>query len=461
MLRLTGVIPRFGLTVSVSLPIVYFICVAPLAFLLYIELTDRRSRSRQPRGCRKLGLKSCSNLADEHSYNTRGVHKRSKDDAGKKIRVKALIVYPIKSCAGVEFNFIDGTDTGLMYDRQFAFAEYVETRNAEGEPKTNGSAEKNATTGRWDCRTLRDGKFSRMALVRPEIWIPDPSLPSYSPKAPAVRSKGVLVINYPRIATSFLTKLGMKLNLCSREESFQVPLYPPDGEYPSIPFRIFRDTPNAYNYGDHIPSSLATFLGSTKPLSLFRVDPDHYRPVRGNAPPAADLGFEPTMGFPDEYPVQMQNLASIRNIAEQVQYAIPKFSVRRFRPNIVLEGLEAYDEDDWKRIRIVQGPRSRKAPPSSAEGDQDDEHKDEGKGVDVIVACRTVRCRLPNVDPDTGERHQVEPDKTLRSMRNIDAGAGKSGCLGMMLVPVARKFTLHVGDEIEVRERGEHFYVKG
>ncbi|EEP77566.1 predicted protein [Uncinocarpus reesii 1704] len=446
MLRLAAIVPRLDLPVPVSLFIIYSVCLTPVLFLLYNELAGRRTRSRQPRGCRKLGLKSFSNLADEHQYSTNGVKSRSKDgtEGEKKIKVKALISYPIKSCAGVEFNFADGTNTGLMYDRQFAFAEYIETtaKNDDG---------KKAVAGRWDCRTLRDGKFSKMALIRPEIWVPDPSSPTYSPKAPEVRSKGVLVINFPRTGTGLFTKLGMKLNLCSREESFQVPLFPPDGEYSSIPMRIFSDTPNAYNYSTHIPSSLGAFLGSTKPLSLFRFDPEHPRPVRGNAPTEADLGFKPTMGFPDEYPLQMQNLASIRSMAEKVKYAIPKFTVRRFRPNIVLEGLEAYDEDDWKKMRIVPGPESRVMPSSSS---------DDKKGVDILVACRTVRCRLPNVDPDTGERHQVEPDKTLKAMRNIDAGADKSGCLGMMLVPVSQKFTIHVGDEVEVLERGEHFYIK-
>ncbi|KAI2253166.1 hypothetical protein LOZ10_006215 [Ophidiomyces ophidiicola] len=472
MLRLTGLVPRLNLPVPVSLFVVYAICLTPILVLLYVELAKRQARAN-PRGCRRLGLQNVSNNADEHDYDQQGFHKRATNGVGdkeKKIKIKALITYPIKSCAGVEFNFIDAVNTGFAYDRQFCFAEFIENKK-----KADGD-ETGAANGRWDCRTLRDGKFSKMALIRSEIWIPDPSSPAFSPRLPEVQSQGVLVIRYPRITDSFFTNLGMKLGLCASDESFQVPLHPPkDGSYPSIPIRIFSDTPHAYNYGAHVPASLSTLLGSTKPLSLFRSDANFPRPVRGNAPPADVLGFKPTMGFPDEYPLQLQNIASIRNMGERVNYAIPRFTVRRFRPNIVLEGAEAYAEDDWKRIRVTPGRESR----VSLAGDRGGERE---KSVDMFVSCHTVRCRLPNVDPETGERHAVEPDKTLRTTRDIDAGAVGKGCLGMMLVPVSKsewlffirflcwrvviltwggalEFVLHVGDEIEVLERGEHIYL--
>lgn len=68
---------------------------------------------------------------------------------------------------------------------------------------------------------------------------------------------------------------------------------------------------------------------------------------------------------------------------------------------------------------------------------------------------------MPNVNQETGERHPSEPDKTLRTFRNIDSGAGKNlGCLGMQLVPTTKESALRVGDEITVLEVGEHHYQK-
>ena len=65
------------------------------------------------------------------------------------------------------------------------------------------------------------------------------------------------------------------------------------------------------------------------------------------------------------------------------------------------------------------------------------------------------------MDQVTGERHPTEPDRTLRSFRNVDAGAGDLvGCLGMQMVPIKQENTIRVGDELTVLETGEHFYLK-
>jgi uncharacterized protein YcbX len=72
-----------------------------------------------------------------------------------------------------------------------------------------------------------------------------------------------------------------------------------------------------------------------------------------------------------------------------------------------------------------------------------------------------MRCKLPNIDPDTGVRHPAEPDRTLKSYRRIDPGDYSNAALGMQLVPgLLVEFTLRVGDAVEVLETGEHFYIK-
>jgi uncharacterized protein YcbX len=114
---------------------------------------------------------------------------------------------------------------------------------------------------------------------------------------------------------------------------------------------------------------------------------------------------------------------------------LPDLSPKRFRANILLSGPRPYDEDDWKRFEI--------------------------NGHTFFVACRTVRCKMPNVHPETGERHPTEPDRALRRFREIDRGARGMGCLGMQVVPEEREgFEVCVGDELVVRERGDHFYIR-
>jgi uncharacterized protein YcbX len=78
------------------------------------------------------------------------------------------------------------------------------------------------------------------------------------------------------------------------------------------------------------------------------------------------------------------------------------------------------------------------------------------------------RCKMPNVDPDTGFRHPVEPDKSLRLHREVDEGAKHMGCLGMQLTPQFEnpdeaadlESWIEVGMDVEVSKRGDHLYIK-
>lgn len=124
-------------------------------------------------------------------------------------------------------------------------------------------------------------------------------------------------------------------------------------------------------------------------------------------------------GFADAYPIHLLNMASVRDVAANCADEIPELSVRRFRANVIIQGPGKFVEDEWKRI-VIGG--------SSEDAD----------GVEIYTACRTIRCKLPNVDPDTGVRHPREPDRTLKRYRRIDAGDLTNACLGMQCVPAVR-----------------------
>lgn len=133
----------------------------------------------------------------------------------------------------------------------------------------------------------------------------------------------------------------------------------------------------------------------------------------------------------------MINLASVRDVERQMGVAkgAPRLSATRFRANLIITGPDAYLEDSWRRIKIGF--------------------------YEYDVSCRTARCEMPNVDQVTGEKHPSQPDRTLRSFRAIDEGAGRNvGCLGVQMVPISRESALRVGDEITVLESGDHCYIK-
>jgi uncharacterized protein YcbX len=108
----------------------------------------------------------------------------------------------------------------------------------------------------------------------------------------------------------------------------------------------------------------------------------------------------------------MINLASVHDVMRVVGTDGPKLSALRFRPNFIISGPAAYAEDEWKRIRIGSS--------------------------EYYVSCRTMRCKLPNVDPETGIKHPVEPDKTMRSFRRIDDGDPQHAALGVQMVPAEK-----------------------
>jgi uncharacterized protein YcbX len=391
--------------------LVLVICVLPLLALL--------PRASHPKGCVRLGLPDGqSNLDDEFDpkYNN-GVPIEYDAEGRPSWRVKALFTYPLKSCGAIELQASQVVPTGLEFDRQFVFAE-------------------NTPDG-WNCRTLRNAGYQRLALIHPEIWVPDPSSLDYDPNA-----LGEMIISYPRLSPGHrgaFTKLAIALKLLSPRRRFSVPLLPPKDKttFPLLPVRIWKDKPLAWDYGSLLPISLHTYLGfnpNNSPLSLFRANPEHVRQIYRNAPRAEQVGFQPNTAFADAYPIHLLNLASHRDVARKCAYAIPKLSIRRFRANIITQGPGAFDEDSWKRIVI--------------------------SGVEIHAACRTVRCKLPNVDPETGERHGVEPDRTLKGYRRIDDGDRTNACLGMQLVPAVQEWRVACGDEIVVLERGEHRYIK-
>jgi len=72
------------------------------------------------------------------------------------------------------------------------------------------------------------------------------------------------------------------------------------------------------------------------------------------------------------------------------------------------------------------------------------------------------------VDQDTGFRHPVEPDRSLRKYREVDEGAPHKGCLGVQMTPLFDKTDdaetmeswIEVGMDVEVLERGSHRYIK-
>ena len=436
------VIPQ--VTSTTGYIIVVSSCFLPALVYLLIHLSNLSNQRVEPRGCRKLGLRIRSNVADEHDPRyLKGLSQPP--GRGKEIaRVKSLWIYPIKSTKGVELNRGDVVPTGFQYDRQFSFAELKS--KFPGSSSTKPAPKEEVHT--WTYITQR--AVPKLARVKAEVWVPDTSSPTYSRKEPNVQSGGVLVIRYPWIRDGVLGYIDRLTTRIGREphHSIQIPFNPTAEQikansYTMEQMKIWKDDPlslciatTGSPESQVFINELRYFLGVANPLALFRIPADDPRKVFRNAPKKEELGYQAVVGFADSYPLHLLNLASVHDVGSKIPQdaEAPKLTILQFRGNIIMTGPEAFNEDSWKWIKI---------------GD-----------YEYFVTSRTSRCKLPNTNQVTGIPHKSEPDTTLRSYRKIDPGVN-AACLGMMLVPAEEHSVIKVGDPIELLETGEHFYLKG
>lgn len=126
------------------------------------------------------------------------------------------------------------------------------------------------------------------------------------------------------------------------------------------------------------------------------------------------------VAFADGYPFHLTTEASLAELNDNCTI---KSSMAQFRPNLVVKGNKAFEEDSWKRIRI---------------GEVEFEN---------VKPC--VRCIFITVDPATGERYKRgEPLKTLGKFRVLK---NKGITFGTNLIAV-NSGVVNQGDQVEVLE---------
>ena len=99
---------------------------------------------------------------------------------------------------------------------------------------------------------------------------------------------------------------------------------------------VWRDTLPAIDQGDAAAALLSACMG--RPLRLARFDPA----VRRYCNPAFAGPGGAHHSFADGYPVLVVSEASLADLNGRLSAPLP---VDRFRPNLLLSGIEAYDED--------------------------------------------------------------------------------------------------------------------
>jgi uncharacterized protein len=234
--------------------------------------------------------------------------------------IAALYVYPIKSCAGVQVTEAILTETGLEFDRAWMLVD------EQGEFVTQR-------------------ELPRMCLIQP-------TLKHYE-----------MVLRAPGM-------LALHIALNAVEQPCRA--------------KVWGQDCAAYDMGDTAAQWFTDFLAQELPvgvramkLRMVRFDPEHRR--ASNKKWTKDV--EALNQFSDGYPMLVLSDTAVAGLntrlATQGHTAV---TIQRFRPNIVLAGIEAHDEDQIAAMHIT-----------TAEG-----------SVELALVKPCPRCPIPNVNPLTG-----------------------------------------------------------
>lgn len=129
-------------------------------------------------------------------------------------------------------------------------------------------------------------------------------------------------------------------------------------------------------------------------------------------------GADDRTSLTDGYPLHLVGSGSLDDLNARLEEPV---GVERFRPNLLIDGPPAFDEDDWGEIRVG--------------------------GCELRVVKPCPRCTVTTVDPATGERGP-EPLRTLSTYRKRDGGV----MFGQNALHRGDG-TIRVGDSVEVLSR--------
>lgn len=261
--------------------------------------------------------------------------------------IAQLFIYPVKSCAGIALEEAVLTETGLDLDRTWMVVDA-------------------------DGMFVTQRQLPRMALVQPQL----------RGNEVVLRAPGMLALH---------------LQLDQAEAVTQV--------------QVWDDRIAAYDMGDVAAQWFSDFLApgraggaAPRPYRLARFDPVQRR----LASLKWTAGIEAPNQFSDGFPLLLTSTASLEGLNRRLREGgTAAVGIERFRPNIVLAGVQEHDEDHIDTLHIAT----------------------DGAAVVLRPVKPCARCPIPNIDPLTAHSDPVVVD-TLQGYR-VDARVGGGITFGM------------------------------
>ncbi|XP_042357648.1 molybdenum cofactor sulfurase isoform X2 [Plectropomus leopardus] len=251
-----------------------------------------------------------------------------------------IYIYPIKSCGAYEVHDWPVGPLGLLYDRSWM-----------------------VVNGNGVC--LSQKREPRLCLIRPQVRLPSNKL--------LLQASGMDTISVPL------------------ENSAEM-----HTSYRECQSKVCGDRVETVDCGDEAASWLSEFLG--QPCRLIRQSPDFTRDMKKRPSGAAT---STSLSLVNEAQYLMISRASVELIqklmssrqddSEGDQLLDTQNVISRFRANLVIAGVEPFEEDNWSHL-IIGNTR-------------------------FVVAGQCRRCQMIGVDQETGTKTK-EPLMSLSAFRN-------------------------------------------
>ncbi len=264
------------------------------------------------------------------------------------LKVAGLFSYPVKGCRGFAHAHADVQISGLRHDRQ------------------------------WMVVDMRHS---------PAMFLTQRELPVMATLAAAVSDDGGLFIS------------------SGDDDAIAIP---PPANNALLKVKVWSFETVALDAGDAAAAWLAAKLGmSANHVRLVRFHPNMRRDC--NRLHAGDSGAHTF--FADGYPLLLTSTASLADLNRRMgRDAASAMLMNRFRPNVVIDGLPAWDEDHVDTIVIGE--------------------------VELKLVKPCVRCEVTTTDQTSGARLSDEPLNTLASFRNNpDLGGVTFGWNAVVIKP--------------------------
>lgn len=281
--------------------------------------------------------------------------------------ISELFVYPIKSCAGIALNEARLLATGLEYDRYWMVTDP-------------------------DGTMLTQRAYPRLALITVEI----------GQHELLIRAPGMSVLRTPLDAAAL-------------------------GAAPKVQTVVWRDAVYGLDTGEASAAWFSAFLGV--PARLLRFNPERERIVDPEY--TSSVGGATTY-FADGFPLLVIGQASLDDVNVRLNSkGAPSIPIDRFRPNVVLTGLEAYEEDYIESLNV--------------DGTQ-------GQDVQLQLVKLCSRCPMPTVDQAKGAPDPDWPNEPTDTLSTYRVNPQRNGALTFgnnAVVARGAGAWLRVGQEVE------------